>query len=257
MRDPHVVALHYRVVTPSGFFAFKDPPPLEAERGTFRFQLKDGALRVEMKDHHATEASARSLVQPFLAAWEVDFALQEQRREMRFEFARAEVVDRHPDDVRRVVATGEVSFFATTTVKKLACEYPPPPAAFAASEDVETLMLHFEAFASGKERLVDAAYFCLTLLERRAGGRPEAASEFTIDFEVLRKIGFLTSDQVGDERTARKLSHRSSLRPHTREELAWLQAALRALIRRVGEYDFNPAGALVPITLADLPALPS
>jgi hypothetical protein len=72
---------------------------------------------------------------------------------------------------------------------------------------------------SGRGELTDAAYFCLTLLERRAGGRAEAADEFAIHPTVLSKLGYLTSDEVGDARGARKVSRKSSMRPHTAMEL--------------------------------------
>jgi len=256
MRDPHVVTLHYRVVT-DPLFEFKDPPPIEHEEAAFRLRLEDGKLRVEMKNHHATTESAREVVEPLLTTWEIDAALNRGRREMWFEFDRPELIDRSPPapGVIEVHETFNVRIRDEARAKITSHSYPKPPTHFLASEDVQTLMVHYDAFVAGRERLVDAAYFCLTLLERRAGGRPEAAREFYIDLEVLRKVGFLTSDQVGDGRTARKLSHKSTLRPHTGAEVAWLQAALRALIHRVGAYDFDPAASRKRLAMSDLPGL--
>jgi len=256
MRDPHVVALHYRLVTDPESFEFKNPPAVQYDGSAFRFRLEDGRLRAEMKDHHATADSAREVVEPFLNAWEIDAAIRRGRREMHFEYDAPEIIDRDPTPgIIELAAGATVRTSGHAMLKVIASAYPQPPSGFVASEDVRTLMLHFEAFVAGQERLVDAAYFCLTLVERHAGGRAEAAREFGIDVEVLRKVGFLTSDQVGDERTARKLSRKSTLRPHTGAEVTWLQTVLRRMIHRVGEHDFDPTAPLPTIAMAGLPPL--
>jgi hypothetical protein len=259
VRDPHVVALNYTLVTDPEAFEYKNPPAVDHETPAFRVRLADGRLRAEMIEHYATPEAAREIVDPFVRAWEIDAALRRGRRECRFEFDRPEMIDRNPEPGVAIAYLGSMTLRATGTVrwaKVIATTYPAPPDGFMASQDVQALMLHFEAVVAGRERLVDAAYFCLTVLQRRVGGgKHEAADEFVIHVDVLRKVGFLTSDQVGDERTARKLSQKSTLRPHTGSELAWLQAAVRMMIRRLGEHDYNPSATLPTITMADLPSL--
>lgn len=257
MRDPHVVALHYRLVTDPELFEFENPPPIEHDEPAFRLRLEDGTLRAEMKDHLATAENAREVVEPLLHAWEIDAALRRGRREFCFEFERPEIIDRSPPEpgVIEVTASATVRTSGEVRAKIISRTYPQPPVGFVASQDVQTLMLHLEAFVAGRERLVDAAYFCLTLLERLAGNRRDAACMFGIHPKVLSEMGRLTSDQVGDGQTARKLSRKSTLTPHTGDEVSWLQAALRAMIRRVGEHDFDPAATLPTIKMADLPPL--
>jgi hypothetical protein len=74
--------------------------------------------------------------------------------------------------------------------------------------------------------------------------------------KVLNTLSRLVS-RVGDHTTARKRSPSSKgveWRPHTDAELRWIDAALRALILRVGEH---AAGLLLrQLTMADLPPLP-
>lgn len=70
------------------------------------------------------------------------------------------------------------------------------------------------------------AYFCLTLLEATAGSRNDAAELFSVDIQVLRKIGELTSKR-GDRTNARKAS---STQPLTGIEEAWLDAAIKTVI---------------------------
>jgi hypothetical protein len=57
MRDPHVVALHYRLEA-GPHLAFRDPPPMEKDTDPFSLRLANGQLRIEMKDHFATAEAA-------------------------------------------------------------------------------------------------------------------------------------------------------------------------------------------------------
>lgn len=94
------------------------------------------------------------------------------------------------------------------------------------------------------------AYFCLTLFELRGRGRRGAATRYQVERAVLNKIGEL-STEAGDARTARKMT--ANLRQLCGAERAWLEAAIRALVRRAGEV---AAGTkLIPLTMDDLPKL--
>ena len=94
------------------------------------------------------------------------------------------------------------------------------------------------------------AYFCLTLVERTAGRRKQAAHKYSISEKILNKLG-LWANEKGDTATARKF--RENSRPLTKAEEAWIKAAVEALIRRMGEYD--PTALLKQITMNDLPKL--
>jgi hypothetical protein len=95
MRDPHVERLRYNLQT-NETTRFEAPPPLETDTPVAHLRLEDGVLTAEMKDHHPTEASARAVVDPFLRAWELHICLEWGRGAIRFEFERAEIVDRNP-----------------------------------------------------------------------------------------------------------------------------------------------------------------
>ena len=58
MRDPHVVALHYRLET-DDTLVFDNPPPVEHQTAAFDVRLADGIVTFTMHEHHATEESAR------------------------------------------------------------------------------------------------------------------------------------------------------------------------------------------------------
>ena len=96
------------------------------------------------------------------------------------------------------------------------------------------------------------AYFVLTVLEMH-GGRRKAAVRFGIAGPVLSTVGHLSS-KTGDVTTARKAD--AAARPLTSQETQWLEAAVPAIIRRVGEVAaVGSAATPTPLTMADLPPL--
>jgi len=96
------------------------------------------------------------------------------------------------------------------------------------------------------------AYAVLTLVESVGGDRRKAASTFAIAFEVLNAIGRLSSTK-GDGATVRKFGAGGKVQPLTGAESSWLEAALRRVVRRMGEH---AAGAqLTQIAMQDLPSL--
>lgn len=102
------------------------------------------------------------------------------------------------------------------------------------------------------------AYFCLTVLQWGVAefGRDRAAAAFNIQREILGKLGKLATKR-GDAQTARKLEKDSSYIPLTPVEEKWIHTAVRAIIRRIGEYEtLGSAETLPQITMEDLPELP-
>ncbi len=75
-----------------------------------------------------------------------------------------------------------------------------------------------------------------------------------MDYEVLDMLGRLTTT-LGDEIEARKLGPQSQLRAPTDQEVRWIEAALRLLIRRAGQYAADPQRDWRQLTMADLPKL--
>jgi len=260
MRDPHVVALRYRVV-PDETVAFDRPPPTEWKTEAFHMQLADDLATFKMIEHYASEKAARECVDDYLRAWEIDVALQFGHPEIRFEFEGADVIDRDPPLPgsgqvihAKVALAGAIGLAATVTAHVTRGKYPDAPRAFVASIDVRTMWLHYEEYRKGRERLVDMGNVCLTLLEGNAGTREKAARQYGISSKVLDKLGYLVS-AVGDDRTARKLKKLREFRAHTHAEIVWVEAAVKALIRRVGEWEFDHEASRRKLTMSDLPKL--
>jgi hypothetical protein len=145
--------------------------------------------------------------------------------------------------------TEEIDIHVTTT------RYPDPPGNFVLSPEVETMWVRFLGYHAGREPLASMGYFCLTVVGESAGGRRLASRQYSIAEDVLRKLGELTST-VGSEKTARKLPPPSRRRVHTGQEIAWIEAAVKALIRRMGEYASDRTRAWPRVTMTQLPQLP-
>jgi hypothetical protein len=103
-----------------------------------------------------------------------------------------------------------------------------------------------------KDTLGAAAYACLSYIERVfASGEREAAAKLGVSRAVLETVRRLASTR-GDEAAARKFET-GPRQAHTPAEIALLEAAVTAIIRRVGEVAaVSNATSLPEIRLADL-----
>ena len=260
MRDPHVVLLRYRLET-TDTVAFDNPEPIEVDIDSFRLRLENDALVVELMEHFASVEDARKAVDRFLKAWEIDAALRYGTQEIFFVYEDAEIIDRNPplpgssqtiqlSTLGMVVVTGNVSAHITRR------KYPEPPSLFRSSPDVEVMWYRFNGYLEGREPLLSMAYFCLTMIEASTGmrknKRQQAAENYNIHIDVLNKLGELTSSR-GDPKTARKFISDVTLAPLNSKEVTWIESAIKAIIRRVGEN--LSTDSLPVITLRDLPEL--
>ena len=257
--DFHVISLRF-LLQSNERVTYVNPPPLEFETENIRFRLADGKLTCEMKTHFSTEKEARLVVDPILKAWEADAELPWNRAgELQFKFEGAEIIDRSPAPrgvVRghahitlpplRVNGVGMVSAHAQRD------RYPEPPIDFRLNADVESMVHRYMNYLRGREPLPAMAYFCLTVLEAKSGNRKgrrgHVAKTYQVEEAILEKMGELTSN-CGDLLTARKAPAR---RPLSGSEGAWLEAAVKTLICRLG--DTRKTG-LPLITMSDLPSL--
>jgi hypothetical protein len=253
--DLHVSELHYRLVD-SPNTSYNAPAPIEFETDEAKFRLADGELRVDMKVHTCRQDEARDLVDPILKAWETVADLDDKLGEVRFKFVKPVIIDRSPVEpgsarVHLVGVECRVEAGAIVATQLIKGNYPSPPASFRLTPDAESLWIRFRGYLEGREPLLSMAYFCLTVLSSAKGGIDNVAGAYKVDKAVLKKIGELSSTR-GDGHTARKFERGKSPQPLTGVEKAWLEAAIKALIKRVGDIS---AGTLECITMSDLPAL--
>lgn len=266
MNDPHVERLRYRLKVNPSQLSFESPPPLFQEFGAFRIRLEDGILTVDMKEHHASVESAKEKIDGFIRDWMIYAAFDFDWDLLEFEYDNAEVIDRKPSLGSPSQITGDVNIPAPILTLEITghplklSEYPAPPTRFRVTPDVGTMWFRYQRHLQDRETYQSLGYFCLSLMQWSTGigkgARGAASRMYNIDRDVLDKLAELTSER-GTQRDARKLDSGSTLVPLTDGEKRWIREMLKMLIRRKGEYDFDPATAasLKQITMADLPKL--
>lgn len=261
MNNPHVEALYYRVWHDNSV-DYSKAEPLVHEKPGFSLHIEAERLRVRMKEHYATEAAARRAVEPFLRLWELDAALRHRLGELEFEFEHAEVKDRMLEhslgDERGIVNVCSHDMLFVSTQEHAVVskgKYPDPPCQLACSADVDLMFNCYRMYREQHARLGDAAYFCLTVLERWSGKgssqRKAAAKRYGISYPLLCKLADLADAKGGRE--ARKAKGAEA--EFTPAERQWLDQAMKALIRRAAEVAYDPAASRPKITMADLPDL--
>jgi len=259
INDPHVERLYYRLVSKETI-TYDDPQPIEREADAFRMRLHDGKVIFEMKEHFATEKKAREAVEDYLMAWEIYTNIQSGHNAIRFEFERADVIDRSPTPgVLSVSGCSHSHSIAGRATIRVTCkEYPAPPEGFMVDSDVESIWNRYVQYKKGREPLLPMANFCLTVLEYSTGERRQlrrkAAKKYNIDYDVLDMLGKLAATR-GSELEARKGQPDNQYEELTSAERIWLEAVIKAFIRRAGECAARPTVEFKQITMADFPKL--
>jgi hypothetical protein len=261
MNDPHVVALHY-AIQPAEDVDYDRATPLNGHTDAFEYTLAGTEATLVMKKHLATEKDAREVVDPFLRAWSIHAGVDGFAEEVTFHFKMADIIDRQPISEGGTLAmegTICASVHISGTLHLSRGRFPSPPQQFASSPDVETMYHRYQAYREEREPLLAMAYMCLTVLEASLGPNVEGkrkavCDKYHIDPPVREKFGDLVSER-GDASEARKMSGTGSLIPLTEDEKGWIEAVVRRLILRAGEYSYDPNN-LSKITMSDFPPLP-
>ena len=252
MNDPHVVALLYRIEH-SPIFDYEKAQPCERELPQFRIRIESEQATVEPKCHFATAEEARAVVEPELRAWEFDAALKNDNPDaLRFVYLRPEIVDRNPMPGVGHVRGVSMSFSVGKVIPRLGFnEYPAPPSDLAIGIEVAAMFDSWSRYKAQQIPLGPMADFCLTVLEtgmQRSG----AAKKYDIDINVLSRLKKLAAEK-GGRAHSRKWKGWSS--EYTDQEHAWIEAAVKAIIRRAAEVAHDPGSAKRQMTMNDLPPL--
>jgi len=214
-----------------------------------------------MREHYPTVKKAQRVVGDFLHSWEIKTALELGRDEIQFQFEDSHMIDRDPPPPgvpkkvnlsSNAASTSNVSAVLHAKRRK----YPDPPTVFTVTPDVETLWLRYNIYLDGREEILTMAYFCLTVVENKAGGkkkRESATKLFLIDESILDKLGDLTANR-GNAETARKMPEKGkNMIALSGKEKKWIEAAVKILVRRMGELANIQTAKL--ITMNDLPKI--
>ncbi len=257
MNDPHVKALYYRVVVGKDV-DYNSAPPLSETTDEFEFSL-DGKIAVfEMKQHYSTADEAKAVVEQYTRGWSILIGLEQNTDDLQLVFDHADIIDGSPDKSDKNVgnlyahASVYVGLSDSASCHVSIGKYPSFPKNFSASPDAETMYLRYKTYRQNRETLTSMAYMCLTILEAGVGSRKEAAKQYSIDNAVLDTLGKLTSTK-GDPAEARKYPKSGIFDPLHPKEKEWITSVIKTLIRRAGEYAFDPSAHFEQITMNDFP----
>lgn len=226
-----------------------------------RFCLEQDALTVwPAQDFDDVEAAVEQLA-PFLRSWEIGAGLEFGPDSLRFTHEAAEL--EHVGAASGADGSGSVSVelqsglvVGDEAVGHLTRHHypsPPPQGEFAMSEYLGLAYHRWRNYVRKQEPLPSMAYFICTIFEELAGSRKDAAKTFGIDYKVLDTVARLSSNSGGAS-SLRKFAAGKPRVEMPDAERAWLEEAVKRLIRRLGEY--AAAAHLVRITMADFPDLP-
>jgi hypothetical protein len=255
MNDPHVAALLY-CIEHSPTFDYEKARPCECELPAnvpdFQIRIESDQATVKPKHHFATAEEARAVVEPYLRAWELDAALKNDNPDaLRFVYVRPEILDRNPTPGVAHIQGMSLNFSIGKVTPRLGfSEYPAPPSGLAVGFEVTAMFDRWSRYKAGQALLGDTADFCRGALEK-GGGRQAAAEHYGIDRLVMNQLGDLAHRKGGPH--ARK--YKGYCTPYTGSERAWLEAALKKLIRRAAEVAHDPDATRTLITMDDLPSL--
>jgi hypothetical protein len=249
--------MHYTIGSGEGI-SYRDPEALSFSNHLGDFELIDKELHIKPTEHFSDEGEARTAIEPFLHAWEIEADLTSNIGAIRFTFERVALIDRDPPPpgspkvIKLKAMLGNVSLASSFSLHLTRRRYPQPPQAFRATSEVQQAYRRWMGFRAGKEPLQAMAFFVLTLLEKPAGGRKKAACTFHIGLDVLNTIGELSSTK-GDESTARKASLGGQYQQLSDAEKQWLEAAVPKVIHQLGQYASGTS--LTRLSMNDLPSI--
>ena len=235
--DPHVMALHYRVASNDAVI-YKKTPRRVQQLESFDVVVEDGAVTIELHEHHTDETSARAAVRYYLEEWEFQADLTIGVGNFRLEFVRAEIVDRDP-----LPGDQHVPSWVTLASMRLprfpvqVCHPSLPREVTVNFEDAlfAAMRQRYVMYSRDPDTLTAVAYSCLSCLEKTvpAGQRIQAVAElYGIPFHDIDRVGQLAANKGGREGSRKAEAMENDL---TEEETAFLADMVRLMIRRRGE----------------------
>ena len=251
---PKIKSLTYKVI-PAKSVDYDNAPEISEETDDFTIKVNHERAVFDLKGHFTSVRDARTIVDDFLESWQVIIGLEHGPGSLEFKYENAEYEQFSKDGKNQILLCANI-MVTTSTPDNLELQIshnhlPPRPDKFKLSPDVITMFQRYKLYFKGKEPLTSMAYMCLTVFEASAkNDRNNAGKKYNVSHKVLNKLAALCAK--GDELEARKtIQHRqyTTLSP---EERDWIIRAVGALIRRAGEWSYDPEATLKKITMTDI-----
>lgn len=248
-----VICLYYHVKAKDGL-CIKEFEPMEMKCKNFELKLQGEELICKMLDEYTEVEVAKKEVGPYLDSWEDYIFLKYGTNVIEFVYDKAQLcltrsIEGFNQTTTIVERQGHSEFNAMLTIVSNESICMAPPEYFQSHEDSDAGILfnRYKDYKNGKEKLPAMAYFCLSLLEKSAGNRKQAAGKYKICSKVLDKLGKLSSTKGNLLVDARKAE--SNMKPLSKKEVEWLEEAIVRIIIQVGEYGHKPSLDLIDMSI--------
>lgn len=157
--------------------------------------------------YYKTTEEARRSIDDFLRLWEFNVQLLHGPESFRLEFQHSIEVDpTQPDEPRKVKRRADLDSSASeldsSNIWIEFQNYPLPPSDVSLDEGTRAMFYQYMRYCQNQSLLTNVAYFCLSMLEDKAGGRENAAKKYSISRNLLKRVSELSSRRGG--RNARK-----------------------------------------------------
>ena len=236
---PRVARVCYRVDTVGGE-DYDREVTAQGFLGPFSYSLRARIATLVPTPVLADEAAARALLDPLIAAWNLDALLSLGPGAFQLNYIHTVLTD--------TAATGCAHEPEHELPPQLAhlihSEYPAAPVALGVDADVLLLAEEYSQLLRDPRRLVTSGRAFISLLDRRFIDRQTAARALCVDLRVLQRLAEITSSWGRRNRTD-KITTWKATRHISKSERQWIVDLLRALTRRLAQH---VAGAN-PVTL--------
>ena len=230
MNSPRISALIYNIVT-NGRVDYSKAPPMCVDEERIHVKVKGDEVRFDLKEDFRSEDEARESIAAYIKRWEIDEGLCRNSDCFNLEFKSSIA-----DGPRLEASPVKYSVRLSTAIGRVeASQFPSPPAACKVNSDmswVGGMYDRYMQYRNNRETLPSMAYYCLTVLEGKFGGRTKAALKLCVSISLLDRIGYLSTKKGGPmgarkaEGTTDELSGRDRL---------FLEESINQIIRRCAE----------------------
>jgi hypothetical protein len=229
MENSYVEKLYYQLYLDNNSAIY----PLHEETDDFRLILDKKTVIFEMKKNCASLQEAKIIAEDYIKKWRIftnidGYGLNHPE----LTFVKADMTDDHASAHLMTTQTEE----KITSLTRLSL-----PQNFFVSPEVESMYLWYKAYQQKYKTVSSMAYMCLAIFELSAGGRRQASKRYKISKSILKKLSMLCVLEV--EQVPMTL---------TPQEENWIVDVVKVLIKRAGEWAYDPSASFEKVTLENL-----
>lgn len=232
MENSHVEKLYYQLYLDNNSAIY----PLHEETDDFKIVLDKKTVIFEMKKDCSTLQEAKIIAEDYIKKWHIftnidGYGLNHPE----LMFVKADTINT-PSPPHLNAVTTQIAEEKITSLTRLSL-----PQNFFVSPEVESMYLWYKAYQQKYKTASSMAYMCLAIFELSAGGRRQASKRYKISKSILKRLSMLCASEM--EQVPMTL---------TPQEENWVVDVVKILIKRAGEWAYDPTASFEKVTLENL-----